>query len=468
MGSPEPNPNAADATAAPPAVRRLWRAGTLVYTSTGLAALFGWLLWGDFAWWMKERAVAPVGQLMLRQFGATDFLVGLLIGSVPAALGLIVGPIVSVKSDQHRGRWGRRIPYLLIPTPFIAISMFGMAGTVPMAMWLDQLLGLRSPGIVSCQLIVFSIFWASFELFQTIAQSVLGGLINDVVPTEVIGRFYGLFRAVSLGAAIIFNFWLIGYAEQHYVVIFLGLGTLFGGGFTLMCLMVKEGEYPPPTPRDTGVTLFRRVVDPVRIYFRECYSHPYYRWVFLASMLGSIAAAPVNSFSVFYAKSLGMDMTQYGRLLAIAFSVSLVSSYFLGWLADKFHPLRLGLWALVSYAVVMLWGGFAATTVNSFSIAFVAHVILSGVFQTGTASLGQRLYPKWQFAQFASAAGLVASLGFLIVPPALGAFLDATGRDYRSTFFLSGGVGVVASAAFVLVLKRFRQLGGDKNYVPPQ
>lgn len=448
--------------------KKIWRAGTLTYTTTSLAVLFGWLLWGDFAWWMKERAVVPVGQLMLRQFGATDFLVGLLIGSVPAALGLFIAPIASVKSDHHRGRWGRRIPFLLIPTPFIVFAMFGMAGTAPLADWLHRILGSGSPGVVGCRLMVFGFFWTFFEIFQTIAQAVLGGLINDVVPTEVIGRFYGLFRAVSLCAAMIFNFWLIGYAEEHYVAIFVGLGLLFGAGFSLMCIMVKEGEYPPPPVHAGRVTMAGRFYDPVRIYVRECYSHPYYRWVFLAGMLGSIAAAPVNTFSVFYAKSLGMSMERYGKLLVIGFGVSLVLSYLLGWLADRFHPLRLGLAALAAYALLMFWGGWAATTAESFSIAFVGHVILSGTFQTGTASIGQRLYPKAQFAQFASAAGLVASLGFLIVPPSLGAFLDATGRNYRSTFFLSGGVAIVAVIAFALVIRRFKALGGDRDYVAPR
>jgi len=297
---------------------------------------------------------------------------------------------------------------------------------------------------------------------------VLGGLINDVVPAEIIGRFYGLFRAISLGAAIIFNFWLIGYAEQYYVAIFVGLGVLFGAGFSLMCVMVKEGEYAPPPVRAVGISMASRVYESVRAYMRECYSHPFYRWVFLASMLGSIAAAPVNTFSVFYAKSLGMSMERYGKLLVIAFGTSLLISYTLGWLADRFHPLRLGLCALAVYALLMFWGGWTATTADRFSVAFVGHIILSGMFQTGTASIGQRLYPKAQFAQFASAAGLVASLGFLIVPPALGAFLDATGRNYRLTFFLSGGVAMVAVIAFIVVIRRFIALGGDRNYVAPQ
>ena len=45
--------------AAPAPQRKLWRVGTLTYAFGGLVILFSWLLWGDFAWSMRDRAVAP-------------------------------------------------------------------------------------------------------------------------------------------------------------------------------------------------------------------------------------------------------------------------------------------------------------------------------------------------------------------------------------------------------------------------
>ena len=35
------------------APRKIWRAGTLTYTTGGLVLLCFWLLWGDFPWAMK-------------------------------------------------------------------------------------------------------------------------------------------------------------------------------------------------------------------------------------------------------------------------------------------------------------------------------------------------------------------------------------------------------------------------------
>ncbi len=82
---------------------------TLTYTTAGLVVVF-WLLWGDFAWSMRDRAIPPTVQLLLNKFGASDMIAGLLFGSLPPAIGLILGPIISYKIDRHRGRWGRRIP----------------------------------------------------------------------------------------------------------------------------------------------------------------------------------------------------------------------------------------------------------------------------------------------------------------------------------------------------------------------
>jgi hypothetical protein len=97
MSQPTPDlpASAPAALAISAAGARQWKAGTLVFSGAGLVVLFCWLLWGDFAWQMKERAAVPVAQLMLRQLQASDFVVGLLVGSIPAAIGFIITPIIS-------------------------------------------------------------------------------------------------------------------------------------------------------------------------------------------------------------------------------------------------------------------------------------------------------------------------------------------------------------------------------------
>jgi MFS family permease len=292
---------------------------------------------------------------------------------------------------------------------------------------------------------------------------VFGGLINDVVPAALIGRFFGLFRAVSLLAGVIFNFWLIGHAEEHFRAIFLGLGVLYGFGLTLMCLRVKEGDYPPPAKEPIP-----GFVAQVKGYFRECFTHPFYVCLFVALMLANLSGGPANSFSIFYAKSLDMDMSAYGRLLVVTYVISFALSFVLGWLADRFHPIRVGMVALALYGGVMVWGGLTATTVERFSLVFVMHGVLQGTYMTGTASIGQRLFPAAKFAQFSSAAGIVGAAGYILLPPVTGALLDAGGHVYRHTFTASGVIALVALAVFFVVHRRFTRLTGKNGWSSPR
>jgi MFS family permease len=449
----------------PPGGPKLWRRGTLVYTLSGLIILFCWLIFGDFALQLRERSVGATAQLVLKKFEASDLLVGLLIGSLPAALGMIIAPIISVKSDRHRGRWGRRIPFLLVPLPAVVLSMAGLAISPWAGGHLHTWLGVHSPGPNACVLGVFAAWWAIFEVSAILAGAVFGGLINDVVPQEVIGRFLGMFRMVSLIDGIIFNHFLIKHAEKHFVWIFLGVGLFYGVGFTLMCLMVKEGEYPPVEPLEETARPGR--MQAVRSYLRDCFANPYYLWVFMAFILCSLSFAPVNSFSIFYAKSLHMDMELYGNYIAASYVCSLALAYFLGSLADRFHPLRLGIACMALYATVSLSGAAFATDPKKFGVAFMAHTVISGTYMTSMASAGQRLYPKLKFAQFASASGLIGATFGMLLPPTMGFLLDRSGHNYRITFLASGVLASLGLVALVVVYHKFMQLGGPKNYVAP-
>jgi len=446
-----------------------WKVGTLSYNFSGLRILFALLLAGDFAWAMRDRAVGPIAQLMLRGLHAPDLVVGLLLSSLPTALGLLIGPIVSMKSDRHRGRWGRRIPFLIFSAPFAALSMFGLAFTPWLGIELNRMLGAWSPGVIAVSIGVFVVFWTIFDLAGVVANSVFGGLVNDVVPRELLGRFFGLFRIVSLIAGVIFTYWLMGSAEEHFAAIFVSTGLLYGVGFTWMCFKVKEGEYPPPEPfTEQGTSRWRNTIAVFKEFFRECFKNPYYLWLFAALTFCNVCFGPFNSFSVFYAKSIGMSMDSYGKYLALTYAISLALSYKLGAWSDRFHPLRTCIPTIGLYAAVMLWGGFFATTTTTFAIGFVLHGVLSGTFFTVSSSLGQRLFPKEKFAQFGSGSGLFGSVFYLSVVPLSGYFLDRTGHIYRHTFTIGGVFALLGFVSLIVVHSKFMKLGGPKNYMAPE
>jgi MFS family permease len=468
MPVPTPSQQTPDRQATtPPVAVRTWSAGTLTYTLAGLVLLGVWLLMGDFAYYLRERSAAPVTQLMLKKFGASDFVTGIFLLTIPWTVILLVGPAVSYWSDRYRSRWGRRIPFLLVPIPFVTLSMIGLAFSPAIGTALNAWLGGDPDAPNHAILLVMGVCWAVFEIGVVVSNSVFGALINDVVPRDLLGRFYGMFRAVGLGVGVLFNYKIIGHAETNYTVILAGIGLIYGVSFTIMCLRVKEGTYPPPPPSDNAPRA-RAVRQAAVGYFRDCFARPYYLGTFLFLGLANLAFVPVNTFSIYAAKSYGLSMERYGQYLVASYLCSFVLAFPLGWLADRFHPLRVGLATLAVYVVLMCIGFFWMRDARSFGWAFLAHVVLSGSFFTGCAAITQLLFPQQKFAQFAAASNLVAALFNIALGPVLGGVLDKLGNDYRYTFLAGGLIALLAIALGGLVHRRWQQLGGKNNYVAPE
>ena len=97
--SSAPTPPRQDQASAAP---KTWSVGTLVYSRGALIALFACLLLGDFAWSMRERSVGPMSQWYLKKLEVSNLVFGLIITSLPAFIGMIIGPIISYRSDRHR------------------------------------------------------------------------------------------------------------------------------------------------------------------------------------------------------------------------------------------------------------------------------------------------------------------------------------------------------------------------------
>lgn len=441
-----------------------WRNGTLVYTVGGLAVLFLWLMWGDFAYSMKDRATGTVAALMLKKFDVSDFLFGIIMISFPNFTNIFLCPIVSYRSDRHRGRFGRRIPYLLLTTPFIVIGLAGLGVTPLLARLIRQAVGAEHISYNLTALLVFCFFWIILDFGTTLAGAIFNALATDVVPTEFLGRFFAMFRAVSLGCAFLFNYFVMGYAETHALVIFLGLAALYGIGLFSICLKVKEGEYPPPEEETSGPPTVKGAV---RTYFRECFSLPYYRWVIMASVVAGFSVVPFNIYGIFYAKSLNMDMDFYGKVSSLICLVSFVLSFFLGWFSDRFHPIRTGMVSMALQTVILFIGGRIATTESVFAWLFLVQGISIMSYNTLMASYAPRLFPREYFAQFNSAMMLINALASVIGAPLVGKFLDLTGNHYPHLFTIGGVIGLCGLGCFVMVYRGYQRYGGDSGYIAP-
>lgn len=441
--------------------KKSYKAGTLTYTFAGLVLLFLWLMWGDFAYAMKDRAAGAVAGLMLKSFGVSDFFYGIIMISFPNFTNIFLCPIVSYRSDRHRGKYGRRIPYLAMTTPFIVVGLIGLGFTPMLAKYLMGILGC-SYNLMA--LLIFCLFWIVLDFGTTLASAIFNALATDVVPTEFLGRFFSMFRAVSLGCAFLFNGFVMGYSETHSLIIFIVLGILYGIGLLSICLKVKEGNYPPPEEDTSKEPSVNRAI---KTYFRECFALPYYRWVIAASVVAGFSVVPFNIYTMFYAKSVNMDMDYYGKISAMICLVSFILSFFLGWFSDRFHPIRTGMFSIAIQTVILFIGGQIATTETVFAWLFLVQGISIMSYNTLMASYAPRLFPKEYFAQFNSAMMLVNAIASVIGAPIAGKFLDLTNNYYPHLFTIGGFFGLAGCFCFYMVYRGFKQYGGDKNYIAP-
>ena len=206
---------------------------------------------------------------------AADKLIGFVKDSLPAILTVALLPIIGMQSDRHRGKLGRRRPFLLwstIPVCVVLLALLGYAD--PLTRWLHGMLpGTTLPAV---GITLITIFAAGFFFFNIYVMQVYHYLVADVIPKEAMGTFIGLFRAIGAVGGFIFNRWIFGYAETHVHWVYVGCALLYAAAFFLLVWRVREGEIPRLTaPREkAGALRF------LQRYAKECFGNPFYVKVF--------------------------------------------------------------------------------------------------------------------------------------------------------------------------------------------
>jgi MFS family permease len=326
-------------SASPSSSPKIYRAGTLTYTKGTLAILSFWLLWGDFCFVLMEAVVPSIMPLRFKAVGASNTTMGLALTSIPGIINMICNPIISFKSDRFRSRWGRRIPFIFATTPLLVLCVVALGFSETIGTWIHAHLAAYLDGVSPAMvtIITMSALLTGFSFFNTFVNSVFWYLFNDVVPEMLLARFMSWFRVVSLGAGALYSFFIFQYAGTHFKEIFLGAGVLYFFGFGMMIFMVKEGEYPPvPQYVDGDVG----PIAAIKTYAVESFAHRHYWFIFLANM-GQWGVGTAAMFGLFFNQSMGLTLAQIGDLGGAGLFTGGASILISGWLADKFHPIRI-------------------------------------------------------------------------------------------------------------------------------
>jgi len=450
--------------------KKLYRVGTLVYTTGGLIALFCWLLGGEFPMMFKDRALSACATQLITKIGVSDLFYSLVVIAFPSFTNIFLCPIIAYISDRHRGRLGRRIPFLMFTTPFVVVGTAGLGFSIMLGEQLHRLTEFLSPGLMSVhlgQVICFSVFWVLLDFGTTLTGTIANALITDVIPQEVMGRFFGITRGLNLGAGIVFNAVVMGMVNQYYLYIFSGVALFYALGLIILCTKVREGDYPPPPPAESGASAMGKIVNPILSYFKQCFSHPYYVLLIVVFAFSRYACGPFNMYAVRYGLSLDVSMTTYGQILAAAYFCSFLLSVPLGWVADKVHPIRATMVALILYGITMAYGWFfVESDIQKFIIVLFLHTLISGCYITVSASIQPRLFPRAIYAQFHSAFSIMSAAITCLCAWGFGELITYF-STYRVVF---PGCIVLTTAAVIgycFVLQKFKKYGGDKAYRAP-
>ncbi|MFA6480663.1 MAG: MFS transporter [Victivallaceae bacterium] len=419
----------------------------LVYTRAGIVALFSWLLWGDFMFQLMEAVEPKVLPLLLKQHGATNQQIAFIAGSIMMMLNTFMNPVISYNSDRTRTRWGRRKPYIIITTPFVVLFL----AATPFA---PEILDcLQTSTLVSNFFAIFPVppiimlfgfLVVAYQIFNLFVASVYYYLLPDVVPHELLGRFYSLFRIVSGLSGLIFNYFIFKYAETDAKAIFVGVALIYGIVILMMCWKIDEGEYPPLAKEKRG-TLW----DGISNYGRECFSSKYYWTMFLGSACINISACS-NLFYVFlYNKDLGYSLDQFGKLSAYVIVLQIICYYSAGIIIDRWgahKTLILGLFAtaalhILSYFMITdYWSGFIWMLLPAFSSTLLL----------ATAKLEVITFPGERYGQFCSAQALVKSIAIVGMNYVIGVIAD----KLQTYWFLNlwKGIFLALSGVFIVLI----------------
>ncbi|CAN5438814.1 hypothetical protein BH09VER1_BH09VER1_46370 [soil metagenome] len=476
------DPPASDGAQSEPAQHPLFYVGTLVYSPAGLASLFVWLLWGDVCFTLMEAIVPSIVPLRLKELHAPNWILGLVLATIPGILNMLLNPIISTSSDRHRGRLGRRVPFMLFTVPFVFLALCLVAFSPELGRYLYGVIGAETGWSVAAVSVgVLAIAIGLFKFSDMFVNTVFWYFFNDVVPHTVMARFLGLFRTVGYGVGIFYNYFVFQYALSHMRLIFLSVAGLYLVGFTVMCLMVKEGEYPPP---EEMAKKKWDVLSVIKTYLRECLQHRIYRYFFLQNMFWGLAIA-CDLFLIFLYLSLGLTMKQVGTITAAAGVVNCLFAYPAGMLADRFHPLRVMLWikcGLLTIAPLnLIWLFTHFNSATNFKVLLTLVVLkmpLQLIYVAVSLPMTMRLLPQDRFGQFCSFNAIcvagVAALGGLIA----GGYIDLMrkffpdekwGADfcYRMIPLWSLPFFALGLVFLVLLYRTWKQLGGVTHYVPP-
>jgi predicted MFS family arabinose efflux permease len=260
-------------------------------------------------------------------------------------------------------------------------------------------------------------------------------------------------------------------------LIFVAAGLLYFIGFGVMCLRVKEGDYPPPPEYVDGRKGFWAGM---KTFCVECFSLRFYWFMFGMTTFSAIGGS-AGFMNIFWFRDVGMTLEQVGWVSGVAGVIGLCLTYPAGFVADKYHPLRvlltMKLIGVVVYPLYLAFLLFNMPPQTAYHYYFVVSLVNlpAGILYSASAfPTEMRIFPRERFGQFCSAQAMIRSIGVIFGGIVAGVVFDLIKNHYGGSDFAyrwlpawTLSFEVLSFLCLVNVYRGWKRYGGLTNYSPP-
>ena len=279
-------------------------------------------------------------------------------------------------------------------------------------------------------------------------MAIFSYLYWDVVPESLMGRFQSIGKVATMIAGLVWSFFIFGLADHHMKGVYVGTSIFCLTVYLISVWQIKEGQYPPPEPREAGGA------GAFRSYFVECFSQPYYLWVFIAHLCMQVANLGIN-FQFYYLRydlKLNLDAIGWSQGWANVLTVGfgLLFGFGVGSITDRLKPVRMMAPSFILLCLTNIGAYFLVRDQWSylwwFSLISIANLIFSIVFGAFTVEV----FPREKLGQFCSAQYLFYQCALLLVTPLSGVFFDYI-KNNRLGYLWSAGFMALAAIVSIKV-----------------
>ena len=339
--------------------------------------------------------VPSLKALLLDAAGATSAQIALIGTTLPMVFGLVLTPLIGISSDRLRTRFGRRKPFLLLSAPFVFLALLAIG-------WHDSLPFGSHLAVLGGALLLF-------HQFALIPEGVIYYLIADAIPTEFMGRFYGINASVSTLFAAVFSWLFLDFSVKSPKIAVLLFGVLYLVTFFGILPWIKERTEYSDEQRFVPFG-----------FVKETFGQRLFVCMFLCGGLNQASSVLRMMFTLLFAtKDLGLSTDLLGKIGGAGGALAVPAMLICGAMIDRFNPYKIYMAGSIAVIFASLAGYFGVHGAVSYAVFALLTCVAYAVQGTAYAPLLMRVFPKERYGQFYSVNSIVCTL-IVIAASAIG------------------------------------------------